>query len=301
MEYPQSFVQKIKGAFGEEGSQWLSHLHQIIEVYEKKWELTILRPVENLSYNYVLNVKQINGCPAILKIGVPSIDFSNEINTLASYDGNGSVKLLRYEKKDGIMLLEKIIPGNMLFDLSEEEAIEQYATVWSKLPREVNLSLKTPNISKWFSAFDRYVESDYDFVEYPPKKFVLEAKFHSLDFINPSNEFLLHGDLHHENILYSEEKGWTVIDPKGVIGHFYLDFTSFMVNHLPKNKDVKQVLKNRINRLSNLFHLDKQKLVEASFIMATLSMCWAIEDNDSYWRKVYYYAQCFRDLLIEDC
>lgn len=301
MEYPQSFVQKIKGAFGEEGIQWLSHLHQIIEVYEKKWELTILRPVDNLSYNYVLNVKQINGCPAILKIGVPNIDFSNEINTLASYDGNGSVKLLRYEKKDGIMLLEKIIPGNMLFDLSEEEAIEQYATVWSKLPRKVNLSLTTPNISKWFSAFDRYVESDYDFVEYPPKKFVLEAKLHSLDFMNPSNEFLLHGDLHHENILYSEEKGWTVIDPKGVVGHLYLDFASFMVNHLPKNKDVKQVLNNRINRLSNLLHLDKQKLVEASFVMATLSMCWAIEDNDSYWRKVYYCAQCFKELLIEEC
>ena len=300
MKYPQLFVQKIKGAFGEEGVQWLSHLHQLIEVYEKKWELTILKPVNNLSYNYVLHVKQINGCPAILKMGVPNKDFSNEINTLTSYDGIGSVKLLRYDKLDGIILLEKIIPGNMLFNLPEEEAIEQYASVWSKLPRKQVLSLTAPHISNWFSAFDRYEEGEFDFSKHPSKKFVHEAKLHSLDFINPSDEFLLHGDLHHENILYSEENGWTVIDPKGVIGHLYLDFTSFIVNHLPKNKDEKQALNNRIDRLSNLLQLDKQKLIKASFVMATLSMCWAIEDNDLYWRKVYYYAQCFKELLIED-
>jgi streptomycin 6-kinase len=30
--------------------------------------------------------------------------------------------------------------------------------------------------------------------------------------------FLLHGDLHHENILAAEREPWLAIDPKGVVG-----------------------------------------------------------------------------------
>ncbi|WP_373298360.1 aminoglycoside phosphotransferase family protein [Paludibacterium paludis] len=29
---------------------------------------------------------------------------------------------------------------------------------------------------------------------------------------------LLHGDLHHDNVLFDSSHGWLAIDPKGVIG-----------------------------------------------------------------------------------
>jgi streptomycin 6-kinase len=29
---------------------------------------------------------------------------------------------------------------------------------------------------------------------------------------------LLHGDLHHGNVLHDSERGWVAIDPKGVLG-----------------------------------------------------------------------------------
>lgn len=299
MKYPSAFVEKITGAFHEEGIQWLNRLHRIIEDYKIKWDLTIDGPVDNLSYNYVLNVTQKDGTPAILKIGVPTWDFSNEINTLTIYNGKGIVKLLRFDHKDGIMLLEKISPGNMLFGLPEELAIEQYAEVWSKLPRISNPAPSLTQINTWFSAFDRYLMSEY-VNKYPLKELVLEAKSFVSDFINNKDEiFLLHGDLHHENILFSDLHGWTAIDPKGVMGHLYFDFASFMVNHLPKNEDVKQVLHNRINKISALLQLDKQKLIKASFIMATLSACWAIEDKDPNWELTYTSTKHFQSFLEE--
>lgn len=299
MKYPAAFVDKITGAFQEEGKQWLNRLHLVIEEYKEKWELSIEEPVDNLSYNYVINVTQQDGTQAILKIGVPNWDFSNEINTLITYNGTGCVKLLRFDYKDGIMLLEKLSPGNMLSDLPEEEAIETYVEVWSKLPRTVNPTYSMTEIITWFSGFDRFLRSEYA-DKYPLKEFVLEAKSFVSDFINNKDEiFLLHGDLHHENILFSDSHGWTAIDPKGVIGHLYFDFTSFMVNHLPKNQDVKQVLHNRINKISALLHLDKQKLIKASFIMGTLSACWAIEDKDPNWEISYISTQHFRSFLVE--
>lgn len=299
MKYPDAFVEKITGAFQEEGKQWLNRLHLIIEEYREKWDLSIHGPVDNLSYNYVLNVLQKDGTPAILKVGVPNWDFSNEINTLITYNGIGCVKILRFDHKDGIMLLEKISPGNMLYSLPEEQAIEQYAEVYSKLPKILNPELSLTQIITWFSAFDRYLESEY-VKEYPLEEFVVEAKMLVDDFLYESDEIvLLHGDLHHENILYSDKHGWTVIDPKGVVGHLYFDFTSFMVNHLPINQDVKEILHNRINIISTLLQLDKQKLIEASFIMATLSACWAIEDKDPNWELTYICTKHFRSFLNE--
>ena len=297
MNYPKSFVAKITGAYGEEGKQWLDRLHIIIENYKDKWNLNILKPVDNLSYNYVLNVTQSDGTPAILKIGVPNWDFSNEINTLVTYNGKGSVKLLRYDYENGVMLLEKVSPGNMLFELPEEEAIEQFVNVWRQLPRTANSALSMTEISTWFSAFDRYLESEY-VEEYPLQDTVLEAKTFTQEFKGLTNEqYLLHGDLHHENILFSDKKGWTVIDPKGVIGNPYFDFTSFMVNHIPKDKDINQVLYNRLSKISDLLHLDKSQLIKASFIMSTLSACWSIEDKDPNWETSYRCAQYFQSLL----
>ena len=45
-----------------------------------------------------------------------------------------------------------------------------------------------------------------------------------------SRNLLLHGDLHHENILKNEKGGYTVIDPKGVIGDPVFDLSRFILD-----------------------------------------------------------------------
>ena len=45
-----------------------------------------------------------------------------------------------------------------------------------------------------------------------------------------SRNLLLHGDLHHENILKNENGGYTVIDPKGVIGDPVFDLSRFILD-----------------------------------------------------------------------
>ncbi len=43
-------------------------------------------------------------------------------------------------------------------------------------------------------------------------------------------QLLLHGDLHHWNILDDASRGWMAIDPKGVIGASCLDVGWFICN-----------------------------------------------------------------------
>jgi streptomycin 6-kinase len=50
-----------------------------------------------------------------------------------------------------------------------------------------------------------------------------------------SRIFLLHGDLHHENILKNENGSYTVIDPKGVIGDPVFDLSRFILDEFRDN------------------------------------------------------------------
>src|SRR5262249_36356362 len=48
-----------------------------------------------------------------------------------------------------------------------------------------------------------------------------------------SDRFLLHGDLHHMNVLKDDTRGWLVIDPKGVIGELAYETASILHNPIP--------------------------------------------------------------------
>ena len=47
---------------------------------------------------------------------------------------------------------------------------------------------------------------------------------------DPQEVRVLHGDIHHENILDFGERGWLAIDPKGLIGERGFDYANIFTN-----------------------------------------------------------------------
>ncbi|MFC4411262.1 aminoglycoside phosphotransferase family protein [Chungangia koreensis] len=276
------FTQKIIGAFGKEGEEFLKGLEEKIKKISEHWDLTIEGHVENLSYNYVAKAIDQNSMPVILKIGVANFDFKNEAITVRAYNGKGCAKLLREDVQAGAMLLERLQPGMMLFELSEKEAVEHFAEVWKSIRRPFPPDWPFPTILDWSKGLDRYLDYVKSSEERIPVKMVKRAKAIFDDLMKTSENLeLLHGDLHHENILYSDEKGWSAIDPKGVVGDPYFDLTSFLTNHLFEKANPKSVFEFRINRLISLLNLDRDRFLRASFAMAMLYACWGMEDQDN--------------------
>lgn len=283
MNLPETFITKMNGAFGTEGEEFLQKLEGKIHTYANKWELTIEEHFENLSYNYVTRALDQNGKPVILKLGVPNYDFTNEVKALAAYDGNGCVSLFREDAEYGAMLLESLFPGNMLFEENEKVAIEEFAKVWKAIrrpaPAQGSAGWTYPSIMHWSQGLDRYMEMKNEDQPFSID-LVLKAKSLFQDVTNTTSGLeLLHGDLHHENILYSDRYGWIAIDPKGVIGDPYFDLTSFLVNHLFDSDNPKELLRLRIESLIDLLQLDPERFLKASFAMAVLYACWGVEDN----------------------
>ncbi|WP_144509783.1 aminoglycoside phosphotransferase family protein [Bacillus sp. FJAT-22090] len=298
MEYPDLFERKIIGAFSDTGKKWLEDLNAIVPFLLEKWNLTLVGAVGNLSYNYVLKVKDAVGKPVILKIGIPNYDFNNEIRTLKAYDGKGCAQIIRADAENGAMLLEHLQPGKMLSEIEEEMAVKHFAKVWTTLRRPMEENEDHPSIEYWMKSLDRYLAGESSKEGLISDAFIRLAQTCFIDVTNSSKRSeLLHGDLHHQNILFSATRGWLAIDPKGVIGDPYFDIISFLINQLFHKPNPKQLLEKRVTSLCNEMQLEKGRLLKAAVAMSTLSACWGIEDNDTDWETAYQCAQWFAEML----
>ena len=299
MNIPTLFQEKIINCFGEPGEKWLQSLEANVTHIAEEWGLTVESAVTNLSYNYVIHVIDQNGNPYILKIGLPGFDFNNEIRTLQFYNGEGCAKLVKADAEKGAMLLEWLQPGTMLCTETDEEVvIQNFCNVWKQIRRPLPGAGDFPTVLNWATAFANY-QSNYAANDGPIQNEWVEmaaAYLHEIQQSSLESE-LLHGDLHHENILFSNERGWLAIDPKGVAGSPYFDVVSFMINHLFTKPDPEALLKLRVDLISKLLQLDRDKLLRAAVSMSTLYACWGVEDKDPDWENTYQCAKWFKELL----
>lgn len=298
VEIPSTFRDKIIGAFREEGANWIDGLEQLVETYLEKWRLTSLGPVSNLSYNYVLKVMDEDGNPRILKLGLAGSDFSNEVRAIEAYGGQGCAKVLNADTDNGVMLLEQLSPGTMLSQVEDEEqVIEEYIKVWKALRRPRPKDGEFPSVQHWMTGLSRYQNSKAQSESLILEDLVLKAQTYFRES-SEENEELLHGDLHHENILYSDEHGWFAIDPKGVVGNPYFDLVSFLTNQLKDNPQKR--LELRINRLCEGLKLERLRLLKAALALSILYAFWAVEDGDPDWIRPYQCAVWFQKWIEED-
>jgi streptomycin 6-kinase len=295
MEITKDFEVKIMNAFGEDGRRWLDSLEGTVQLFLQKWELTSEGPVNNLSYNYVLKVRDLEGMPLILKLGVPNFDTRNEIQTLQYYNGEGCARLLKYNLEHGVMLLEQLVPGTMLSEETDEaQVISNYIKVWKEIRREAPSETSTPFITRWFEGLSREEHLNGSI----PVEHIQLAKECLKQILETSTgPELLHGDLHHENVLFSEQHGWMAIDPKGVIGDSYFDIVSFLVNQLDSKEDPKGIVRFRVDLISEGLRLDRQRLLKAAVALGTLYACWGIEDGDPDWERTYQCVKWFIEFL----
>jgi streptomycin 6-kinase len=295
MQIPSEFQEKIINAFGSDGKAWLESLESTVQTYLQRWGLLSEGPVDNLSYNYVVKVTDTKGTPLILKLGVPNFDTRNEMVTLQNYNGDGCAKLLKLDLENGVMLLERLVPGRMLSAETDEMIVlDNYIKVWKAIRRPLPTGGTTPLLIHWFEGLARYRSAGEGPI--PLEHVQLAEEFFQQVLETSEGSELLHGDLHHENILYSEQNGWMAIDPKGVAGDPYFDVVSFLVNQLVTKTDPKSILKLRVDTISNQLGLDRQRLLKASIALGTLYACWGVEDLAD-WETTYQCVKWFIEFL----
>ena len=132
MKLPPEIISTITNTFGEDGERFLADLPALIAEASTRWGLTDVKPVSNLSYNFVAFAESPSpfgrGMPEgqgegglVLKIGVPRDELASEMEALKLFNSEGACRLIDCDEEKGFLLLERLQPGTMLATLEDED------------------------------------------------------------------------------------------------------------------------------------------------------------------------------------
>ncbi|HEX8347620.1 MAG TPA: aminoglycoside phosphotransferase family protein [Actinoplanes sp.] len=275
-------ARNVVGAWGSDGARWLAELPSIVREVARDWDLTVGAPYE-LSYHYVAAVVCADGTPAVLKLGVPSgTSLAEEAPALAAFGGRGAVQMLRVDLDRGALLLERVTPGWRARDLVHDrdgEATSAAIGVMRRLHVPPPPGCSVPDLLSQAQAFDDYrtVHGDAGPL---PLDLVLRAGGLMRELCaSATDHVVLHGDLHHDNILRATREPWLAIDPHGVIGDPGYEVGSLLFNPDPVDRDERltALVPARVEQLADGLAMPVDRVVAWGFVKAVLSDVWSAE------------------------
>jgi streptomycin 6-kinase len=267
-----AFYKKIVEMRGSVGESWLKSLDQILRSCESRWQLKVGEPFD-LTYNYVAATDH----DAVIKVCLPCSQFEAELNTLLHYNGKGMCKVIAFDTDMKVLLIEQLKPGTNVRCLNEEEGVLACCSVITEMQSVDEkpqfdfqiLGILTEDIHKL-----RYFAGNLGFNDRLINK--VEEVFAYLNS-NERNVYLLHGDLHHDNIL-ADGLGWKAIDPKGLVGEVEHEVVPFLLNNLHEESIAKTV-DLRLQYFSKRLQIDIRRVYGWAFCRSVLSALWNLEDN----------------------
>ncbi|MBN8207891.1 phosphotransferase [Bacillus sp. NTK071] len=279
MKLQSKFEQLVHLYFGDKGASWLQKLPETIYYCERKWDMQVQDPY-TLSINYVAPALLTDGTEVVVKICLPGKEFLNELEALQLLGEERIVKLIDFDKDNGILILRKLTPGITLAEVEDDdEACRIAAKVLKTLTMSVPVNTRLPNSLTKEDSLKALIIDNKQGVG-PISQETLVKALRTCTYLHQTSkqELLLHGDFHHYNVLTSNEDSWTAIDPKGLIGELELDVIQFLLNKLP-SQGVYELTEKRINIFMEELKLDKERLLLWGYCQTVLATSWTIEGN----------------------
>ena len=271
----------------------------MLEECVDRWQLKLMgMATAGLPVNVVIYAETEQGNPVVLKIGAPDKEQKTEIIALRAYGGRYAVNILGWDDETSAFFMDRVLPGKKLRDVANDSERPRIGvSLIRDLPLPVSDVAGLPSFGQWMQrAFAVFRESEMHYLALEEKQEFLsfiemaESYYSSLLLQYPQT-YLLHGDLHHENILWDEARGWLAIDPKGVTGPPVMECGRFLHNFLedeiPGVEPVKDASETQIAcALEQRFEPFEEKLdfgyadiVKATYVDLVLGSCWSINSK----------------------
>lgn len=120
--------------------------------------------------------------------------------------------------------------------------------------------------------------------EQPPALTSLSQWFQGLEahatlLASPQDVRVLHGDIHHNNVLDFGQHGWLAIDPKGLLGERGFDYANLFCNPDAETAVRPERFSHRVHVVAEAAGLERRRLLQWILAWAGLSAAWHVEDG----------------------
>jgi streptomycin 6-kinase len=232
--------------------------------------------------SWLLHVR-LNGDAATLKWRKPKSEETLTATLLGYYGGDGAIRLLR--AGGDVVLMERACGARSLMHMAtsgqDDAAAEILADVVATLhaPRTADVPIGLVPLAERFGHLTSGARRE------PRLKRAAEIAAHLL--ATAERPVVLHGDLHHDNVLFDDTRGWRVIDPNGLYGERTYEIANLLCNPYPHGRIVHDP--DRMQRCANIYArrlgLASERILAFALAHAGVASAWALHDgNDaSHW------------------
>ena len=275
-EIQKSAREGIEKYLGDKTDAIFAKAESNLEKYAKLWQLSRLTFMPTNTVNFLFDCDSAMHGPCVLKICIPGPEVATEINCLCAYDGRGYVKLWEYNLTDGILLLERVTPGDQMWAVTDfKERARLMAQLISDLPIIECEQGTYPTYRTWMEALHSGLTTMGG---------MEDALFYLSEALRIYSELrqtyrkncLLHGDMHQENLLLNHKGGYTIIDPKGVVDNPVMETARFLLNETPCEKE--KILEI-VSIMAPIIGIPEADILKSMYIDAALSNCWTLENH----------------------
>ncbi|MGI8484629.1 MAG: aminoglycoside phosphotransferase family protein [Thermomicrobiales bacterium] len=272
----------------EHTAAWFVALAAIVDEWCRRWRIKLDPNLPRLSYNVVIFGESASLGPVVLKLSPPHREFLAELEGLLASQGPGVVTIHDARPEQAGMLLERVIPGVALQDLpatyNDDEATRIAAACLQRYWRPAPIELgNLITLERWFrDLFDYEALLASGSAQGPLSHSLAQAAVDEARILLASTDerAVLHGDLHHDNILTNRDGGWTIIDPKGLVGDRIYDVGTWMLNPPDIHRDphLKDLLRHRVEVFSEVLGIPRERIIGGAIVHSVLSACWSLVD-----------------------
>lgn len=281
VDVPDALARTVSRTWPAEAPSWLAGLDALVGELAADWELDVGAPYA-LSFHWVAPARRADGTAAVLKVGIPDGHMDSEAAALRAFDGHGCVALLRSDAQRGALLLERAEPGatiEPLVPVDDERATAVVADLLRELHAAPLPSHGLPHVSGEADAFARHL-ARFPGDDPIPRRMVERASslFRDLCASSPG-DVVLHGDLHHANVLTATRRPWLAIDPHGLVGDPGYDTGQLLYNPAHSADRLAELAPARVEQLADALDLPVDRVRAWGYAVCVLSEVWSAGDG----------------------
>jgi streptomycin 6-kinase len=247
----------------------------VFERHIALWQLTPDGDPIATRSSRLLPVRCRDGMAAMLKIAVEEEE-ARGAALMIWWAGDGAARVLIHD--GNALLLERALGGASLVEMAhggqDDEASRLLCGVAARLhaPRTTPPPALVP-LPLWFRELEPAAAAHGGVL-------VEAAAAARALLADPQELCVLHGDIHHANILDFGTRGWLAIDPKGLLGERGFDFANIFCNPDGLIATAPGRLARQVGIVAAAAALEPQRLLKWVLAYAGLSAAWTLGEGD---------------------
>jgi streptomycin 6-kinase len=217
-----------------------------------------------------------HGAPAMLKIAIEGEE-QRGAALMAWWGGEGAARVLAHE--GNALLLERAMGEGSLVEMARTGRDDEASRIICKAASRLHMPKDRPfpepiPLSRWFQALEPVAAKHEGILRRAATtaRELLEA---------PQDISVLHGDIHHDNILDFGPRGWLAIDPKCLVGERGFDFANIFCNPDPEMVTAPGCLARQVIIVADAACLERKRLLKWVLAFAGLSAAWTVQDGEN--------------------